>query len=552
MKMKFLLPACLALCASLNAQDNDQPVQLSSEQFRDFLLNGKTNTFDGKTKTINTQQELNINQNKNVWVLSESYMPNDKGETQCLKSIQKMKIINGMLLCYEDAIMKGAQNTVLDLPFRMLKEEHNTFFEHVFIETLFIYTLLGEQPLSKIGEQPLSKKLPYPNYPVIYRESSDKKLSFQYLTSLLRSTAKNINNSLYKANNQTLKLFNDEWNGFIKELMKETGNFPETLKKVMRICSEKNIEFDADPRKFKQDKEQLFYAMAWLYRTIIDSNFSEYLKTVPKLDEDLTKTFNANRSEKITNAEEKRLRYIHKCLTCTNNATEENWEVKLKTRNFTAKALILSVLTHMDTAQASAILEGRNFDENTKFLCKSYGTMAKFIKHLIEHKHVHWEGEDIPIVPEKSYIVLKKGVSLEQFYDDIYYTLVHESDKYKINNVNIRKSMSEGIEIDIELTEDQKKKVITNMVSSNGIDRAEATNILRLVIKEHDGVFELSSIYPIKTDKKTEIGTETAEDIHTMMGMYFMPDDIRARVKSREIKTFKVLSELSCTQKFKR
>jgi len=532
MKMKFLLPACLALYASLDVQatqDNDKPVQLNSEQFRKFLLTGKT-------KAISTQQELNINQNKSVCVLSEGYIPNDKGEIQRLRLIQKMNVINGILLCYEDAI----ENTMLDLPFRMLKEEQDTFFCHVFIETF-------------LKKQPSTKKLPYPNYPVVYREASDKKLSLQYLTSLFRSTAKNINNSPYEATNETSKVFNDSWNGFIKEFMEGAGKFPEYLEKVMKICSkEKHIEFDTDKRKFRQDMEQLFYTMAWLSWTRSDFKFSEYLQKVTGLEEKLTKTFDVNRSKEIANGEKERLGTIHKCLTCTNNATSENQKVKLKTRNFTAKALILNVLTHMDTAQASAILDGYTLNENTKFLCKNYGTMAKFIKHMIDHRHVYWEGQDIPFVAEKSYIVLKKGISLEQFFDAVYYALVHESDKYGINDVNIRNSMNDGIEISIELTEEQKKRVITNMVSSNGIDRADATNILILVIKEHDGVFELSSIYPIKANKETEIGTETKEEIYEMMGLYFMPDDIRARVWNKEITTFKVLSDLSCTPKFTR
>lgn len=208
-----------------------------------------------------------------------------------------------------------------------------------------------------------------------------------------------------------------------------------------------------------------------------------------------------------------------------------------------ANALILDSFTHIDTAQDEIITRIKNLVMNTNFLCKSYLNEAKLIKHATEHKHIYHQGDVIPIVPEKSYFVLKQGISEEKFYDSIYDAIMTPETSYKINDVRIPKSMKEGIEIDVELNEAMYSRILSNTVTTNGIDRAESTKVIKLVFRENDGIFELISVYPAKAKNTTLKGEETNQLTYAALGLYFMTREINEAVQHDEIKKFKILRE---------
>ena len=183
-------------------QKTEKPIHLSADQFKQLLLTGETNT-------LNTKEKLNINQNKNILIISEGWTKENENDTKYKESkyIQPMKLIDKTLLCYKNVIGSTKINGVLDLPIRLLKKQQSSFFDEVYTQCYLL-------------EQPLTKSLPYPSYPVVFREASDTKLSLQYLTALFRMTAKNINNAKYETTKDTPKMFNDAWNGFIFNFVK--------------------------------------------------------------------------------------------------------------------------------------------------------------------------------------------------------------------------------------------------------------------------------------------------------------------------------------------
>ncbi len=536
MKTKFLLPTLITLCSTMNVesmQKTEKPIHLSADQFKQLLLTGETNT-------LNTKEKLNINQNKNILIISEGWTKENENDTKYKESkyIQPMKLIDKTLLCYKNVIGSTKINGVLDLPIRLLKEQQSSFFDEVYTQCYLL-------------KQPLTKSLPYPSYPVVFREASDTKLSLQYLTALFRMTAKNINNAKYETTKDTPKMFNDAWNGFIFNFVKEADKFPKYLETIMKACAEKKIQdannnpidFDNDPRKFKQDMEQLFYSMMWVAVRPGILDFETYLNKIYELNKQLTDKFNKYRKQNNTSYDKKRLETIKGALTCLETANKDNFDVKLKTRNFMAKALILDSFTHIDTAQDERITGIANLDTNTNFLCKSYLNEAKFIKHAMEHKHIYHQGDVLPIVPEKSYFVLKDGITEAKFYDSVYDAVITSERSYKINNVRIPNSMKEGIEIDVELSEDVYNSILSNTVSTNGIDRAKSTRIIKLVFRENEGIFELISVYPDMPKVATLNGQETSDEIYTVLGQFFVTDEINKAVNSGELQTFRVLRE---------
>lgn len=542
----------IGLYATMNAdamQSTEKPVQVDIDQFRRLLLTGKTDT-------LKTKEQLNIVQDKNIWIISKVRIKENANGTEYkeVKHIKPMQTINKALFCCKKALGSKASNVVLDLPISLLKDEQTKFFDKVYRQCYCF-------------KQTLTEGLPYPGYPVVYKESNDTKISLQHLTALFRMSAKNINNSMYEATQNTPKVFNDAWNGFILNFINEADKFPDYLETVMNACAEKKIrddqnkpiEFDTDPRKFQHDKEQLFYSMMWVSRgngnRIGALEFKNCLEKIQRLNEGLTKVFNANKAKIQSGSyngvesqvlENQRLQDIRTNLMLVQDKgkTIEN----LTARNIIARALIIDSFTHMDTVQEDAIAQKWGVDTNTDYLFKSYLNEALFIKHAIDHHHIYHDGDEIPFIAEKSYVILKKGVTAAQFYDALYDAIMSEGLQYTIHNVCIPKSMQHGIEIDIALNDAAKQATIENMIATDGIARADQTSLLRLVYKEEDGVFRLASAYPSYPKDKRGVlttGKENMEDVLTAVAQFFLTPAMNKQIKEKNRIDLTVIREHS-------
>ena len=531
----MILALCITSSKSTQLEDNTK-TKINVEQFNTLFRTGNI--------TINNNDVISINSDTEFLV---------KNKAHGIQYLQPVNIINGIMFCYKNSINTKGTIAILKLPIFELQEEHKEFLTKLFVEVIE----KEKGYIQKIS----AKKLPFPNYPVVNRDSIEEQISLQYITSLFRATIQNLNNSenwLMLIHSPTFKNLKDD---ILGEFAKSPTKFPEILCTVMKICkSSEQFKFNYDPRKFKQDMESLFYMMYFLHANYLNTdptkfNIEPFLKDVSDIRERLRLRFTENipvgkyKDEIIINNKPiNRMLLINNLLNCLESNDSVSQDKKVEIRNSTAKALMMDTLTHVDQSPGQIYSQILNMKKEDKLLVKNYGQMANFINHIQEHKHVYKEGDKIPTIPEKSYFILPKGKTIVDFYDTLYSAIIDAEDSYDINNVQIHKSNQFGkaidlIDVDIEFSVDVQKRLSTYMACTNGIDKLMRTSIIRFKIAGDNGIYNLISAYPTQKKYATVKGSETQETIYKSLSMLFLDRETNERAQKKQEGKIYVINE---------
>ncbi|MBQ9334963.1 MAG: hypothetical protein IJS10_00255 [Alphaproteobacteria bacterium] len=533
----LLVVAILGMNTVQAAQTTQKkPIIIDRNQFNTLFKSGEIK--------ITPDKILNINDNAEILVIHK-----EKGT----KYLQPISIINGIMFCCNSAINEKSPNAILRLPLAALKEEQETFLRELF------KAALSKPQIDQKNR--LFQKLPFPNYFVVYRDAKEQKISLQYMTSLFRSTLQNLNNSNFWIALSSLSSFKPWKENILQIFRTEPTKFPDLLCKVMTICSySKQLQFNYNPRKFKQDMEALFYTMYFLHaRYLAESpaNFDimAFLKEVSDIRARLMMVYNANKpAEKykdefmINKKPVKRISLINDFLTCFQRNDKTSQSMKIEIRNSTAKALMMDTLTHVDQSPGEIYSKLLKLNKEDNILVKNYGQMADFITHIQDHKHVYHEGDKIPIIPEKSYFLLPKGKTVVDFYNTLYNAVIDADRSYNINNVQLKKSTEYGkdvhlIDIDIEFSADVQQKLATYMASTNGIDKLTQTTLIRFRIAEENGINNLITAYPTLMHIPTMVGNETRKKVYKSLALLFLDCEPNEQAQSDLKGTIYVVKE---------
>ena len=493
MKLKSVTLKCLIspliTCALTHASSD--PIQIDKDQFSEFLRTGT----ESKTK-------LDIEKDNLFWISERAWNLKDN-KLQNIQSYQPARTQGGMLF-------------IIDYT-RTVNPKTNK------IETTKGVSNIVNKTITNFFDTALNKNeiMDYPKFPIVYRINEAEKLGLNHLTITFCDIVPDIieYGSVLDILTNTAKM-----RKAIKSLIEIPIHVIDDYAKLIKTI--KADEVDQNPRNFKQDKERLFTTMFKLHKALGQELNREFLNEVFKIDSQLTDIF---RQIYDNSKESNAIKFI---LSQAKN---------IKARNIMAKALIMDVLNHIDENPVSTVEKMANL--KTVYVCKNYGQMARFINHTSdnEHKHLYRADENIPLVADKSYFVLAKNETYESFYDKLYDAILKADVTYDIHDVKVTKDdnpdKSDTVVVEIKLNEDILQTLVNNMLYSNNSGYKSATKLIRLVIRETIGTFDLITAYPIQETKATTPGQETKEEIYAAYNTHFFPQSVK-RTISRNATTY--------------
>ncbi len=531
MKIKLALVMALSLlvtlCSNVFASSNDSdPIVITDEQFKEFVKSGKfalnpvvKHFKNDRYSGIYYDSELNIHHSDNqlFWVdMVAKFLDEEIKDLVCVNGFQPFRIIDGMLLTIDPLRKldpKTGKLTVIN--------GNTDLVERILIELLY-------------ESQWFNLK-----FPIVFRSSDTEPLSLRHLTYIFCSTSPELIARL--KNKADFKSITDKW-------MLIPSRMPEYYEKFVEMVKNKlPYPFNHDMRNYKQGIEQLFYQMMLLYRHRGDYNDATFLKKVFEIYNKFMKVYNKVTPDAEKNANKERIEKI------------KGYLKDPKTRDKMAKALLLDVFYYIEEPQFdwSSIL--RLVANNVKtVLYQKYGQMALFLDHASPHFASLDEETKLmlrkQLIFEKSIILLKEGVTMEDFYkllirlisDD---AIPNKDDEqanstYKVNDVavsymedekgNIIKDKS-FIIIKVTLNKDFTNKLVYGMLATDGMGNIERTDQIVLVLEENHGSFYLKTAYPIrsKASEKQDISfkNEDKSAIYKLYNDVFLPPRLQQKNK---------------------
>lgn len=494
---KFLLPIAIALSCSFTlfsvdcaAMDEEPTVRY--DQFTKFIQKGSCIT--------DQKEKIDIEHDSKFSVITPACIF-DKHRKLKILAKQPVEIKNNMLFIKDyaqewDYIAGQYKSTkgVCDLPEKALID-------------LFKDTTRAK------------KVIRYPSFPIVFRTSENEKLSLIHLTEVYNTASAELMAS-YPAELGSSNI--------TKKWIRIPNKFPQNFSALAKVCNEKGWEIDGNTRNFKHDKEKLYTTLKRLHTAQNDFEYSNFLETILRLDKEFEDAFFPYEYNG-KNKNQQRISEIKNSLTPNEMGAES-----MKKKNCMAKALILDVLNHIEESPfdylSSVMLHGKIV------FCKNYGQMARFIDHLKEHDHIYHEGDTIFDNASASYFVLRKNVSDKDFYNK-FYEIITDGNAYAVTDVRIirakQPNWDDTILIEIKLAEDKAEQFMNRMVYTKCDGFETKTNLIRLVIREHNGFFNLVTAYPIKPSNKYMIlGTETKEEIYKKYIDFFLTEHISEETKN--------------------
>ena len=499
MKMKSVALKCimLPLAACTVSHASSESIVINKAQFADFLRNG-----------IITEKKLSIDNNIQFKIDLESFSLKE-GNIEWFQVLQPVTIKNGMLFMinYADKIDSVANKLV---------------------STGGVSNIIGST-MEGFYQQAIIKNeiLDYPRFPIIFRSYEAEKLSLMHLIYVFYIVSPEFKNFATALDLSSNGKTNSEKNlkTVLQNWIKVPERIPDDFNKL--ITSLNAMELDTSHRNFKYAEERLFTTMNILEKDIGNFRCDEFLKKIFEIDKKLTATFNtiAAKDEDYKN----KLRIIKYVLQQNKN---------IEKRNLLAKALILDIFTRIDDAPVS-ILE-KIQEQDSVFLCKSYGQMARFIAHVTdkEHRHVFRENEAVPFGYHKSYFLLKGNDTYLDFYDKLYDAVIQGDEAFAIHDVAIKQTnqgMNDWITIDIRISEEAQQKILSCMYQCTELGNRRKTDLLRFVIRDNDGFFDMITAYPIYKNEYTVITHEKQQDMLKLYKDYFFPEHVKQMMKSHQV-----------------
>lgn len=518
MKRRLLLAIMLGLSPILGSTtyaSSQDLIVLEGEEFDEFLLTGKV-----QNKNLNFQDQ-SIRENSLIWVHAPSLLLK-QSDIKIVDAFQPVWMKQGMLFIINYArehkltktpngtnkVTLSKANGVMNLPDRTLVNAFgNTMRSNGTID--------------------------YPKFPVVFRTQESENLSLLHLTYTFNSTSP----ELIALKDEKFKFVTEEW-------IKIPQRIPRYFDKLLKIMNDNKWTFNNDIRAFTLDKEELFSTTQRLYEARGDFDPKMFLADVLKIDTDLTHSFrmapkNISEMQNVNNTS----RIIDTLKLNNDKKTKKD----MKMRHCMAKALILNVFAHP---------EQKSFDQVTSillkdmiFLWKNYGQMARFLDHIKEHKHIYYEGDKIPQIPAKSYFKLKQNVTDIDFYNTLYSAILYDvienknnlsqTVAYDIRNIEVKLDQTStqncnNILIDIQLNPKIQEQVMKNMITTDGIYCATRTDLIRLVIRETNGFFDLITAYPVQQNEFiTFNGDDMRKEVYETYEETFFPECLRERNSKR-------------------
>ncbi|MBR1480291.1 MAG: hypothetical protein IJ599_05410 [Alphaproteobacteria bacterium] len=345
----------------------------------------------------------------------------------------------------------------------------------------------------------------FPQYPIVSGLKTDGHFSLKNLSTVLEEDILEC-----VAINEMQKKEKDT-NPLIDNLIKlRTGGhttaaqrLPDGLRKLAQLNMLGNTNSWKVRAQFNQEKEELYLSLSILNRLRGDYNEEQFLEKIYDIDKKLNEAFNSgvnNGGTILKNPNKKQIE-------------NELQHKRLTPRHITAKALLLSVLCHVDRYPGLA----KN-GEAVESICMNFGGMARFVHHVKESRHAYIEGDVIPMYTDKSYWVLEKGFTVADLYKALYD--VSYLNRLKINQVYIEGTMQNGIVIDLE--DPTLLNRVKNMVHAYWDGVTRPANLIEVVIRNENGFFRLATAYPVYKKHNTIETKETLGDIFTTLNDLFI------------------------------
>lgn len=518
--LAMIMSLPVTLCDTTFASSKEVvPTILTMDQFTELVVTGRATKpfFFEKNNGIFTARAsvLNIDSGNHLfWIRTDALAMDDQAGFNKIKAFQPAHIIDGTLLVVDYAREQSPEtnklkvvNGVADL-----------------IEVALIHPFYGSLTAKNTVN--------YPKFPVVFRTSEDEDLSLIHVTYVFNSVSAEL-----IAEGQKQKLKTGDFKLITKDLMKIPDRMPQNFCKLIQVVnSEPRWKFDNDTRAFTLDKEKLFYTIKRLHEARGDFSYQVFFEEILKIDKELTDIYNNATLNSVKNANKQRTTKIKEALS-------QKKDIKL--RNNMAKALLLDVFCYVDGPLFDIATNIKLITQDVHaILYTKYGQMARLIQHM--EQHIKSENEKIPLIPEKSLFVLKSDVQIEEFYNALCNSIIgdaipsgcakHANRTYKIDDVQVINWSGDEdkstIKVTITPTGENMNKLMTKMLSTDGMGNIRSTSQVVCVLHEDGGSFDLKTIYPtypMKTRKNISPTKEDKEEIYKIYDETFLPSRLQEK-----------------------